>query len=203
MPLSLSRRGFLIGALFAPAVVRATNLMPVRDPGLVQGIWLGGIGNSTPAFEMLDNPFVESFIRPIVWLHKSHWAVKETIAARSVFNHLADQPTTIQFQEPAEIRAITDRIAERQRSRMTAERAQAIRQRKLVDPVEARRDLAETVASITHNERVHRKLIEAAGRHNELPGKAILAGPGSNLEKCCALTDLEIAFQSTLEVVLT
>ena len=85
MPLDLARRGFLLGALMAPAVVRAASIMRVRDPNLVKGIWLnGGLD-----FEPIDNPNAISKWHETVWVHKSNPAVVESFAARARFQTIA------------------------------------------------------------------------------------------------------------------
>jgi hypothetical protein len=103
MPISLSRRGLLIGALAAPAVVRAASIMPVRNPGLVKGIWLG---NNT--FEPLATEDYRSLCHEPVWLHKSHPAVQEAQRCRSFTEEMGES-----IQPPVDIAAITANIISR------------------------------------------------------------------------------------------
>lgn len=93
MLIDLSRRGFLIGALFAPAIVRAGSIMPVRDPHLVRGVWRDRSGPLTPgglivpdrSFHPTPVPDSTSLRWETVWLHESHPAVQQAYAAERRF----------------------------------------------------------------------------------------------------------------------
>lgn len=105
----LSRRGLFggVGALLAaPALVRATSIMPVRDPRLVRGIWLdtkrllgGNPDNVYAAFQPLEFDR-ESLRHEVVWLHESHPEVRAARMADrygSVMQPLIDHTLAVNF----------------------------------------------------------------------------------------------------------
>ena len=134
MALDLSRRGLFGGVaalLAAPALVRATSIMPVRDPRLVRGIWLdtrrplGGNPECVyAAFQPLE--FDRKSLRhEVVWLHESHPEVRAARMADrcgAVMQPLIDHALAVEASVEEHLqrrhfdRALNARIAARQAS---------------------------------------------------------------------------------------
>lgn len=98
--LDLSRRALFLGgimALAAPAVVRASTLMPVHDPKLVRGILLGRLGEY--AFEPASmSPYRHEF----VWLHESDPLVMEYRQTEAGMDYMFKEANRISSKERAE-----------------------------------------------------------------------------------------------------